>query len=39
MSLYSIWVLEYAYTNVFPKTGVLYGGIIRDLSSLPIATR
>jgi N-acyl homoserine lactone hydrolase len=25
MSLYSIWVLEYAYTNVFPKTGVLYG--------------
>ena len=25
MALYSIWVLEYAYTNVFPKTGVLYG--------------
>jgi glyoxylase-like metal-dependent hydrolase (beta-lactamase superfamily II) len=24
MAQYSIWVLEYAYTNVFPKTGVLY---------------
>ena len=25
MALYSIWVLEYAYANAFPKTGVLYG--------------
>ena len=25
MALYSIWVLEYAYANTFPKTGVLYG--------------